>query len=200
MSTTLGCRYTQGIIDGISKKASELLSTPGAIGFAPGLAPQARTVISKSHSGFHTVVPGKGGRFSCDNCPNYKSLSICSHTVAVAEVNHVLPQFIACLNKGKGVRPNLTKLLTSDMPAGRGRKGNQAPRKRKTSASVTNAVEVLSTLPGVSSSATASIQLPITHSGTSATPWSFPLDLPSPFSLPLPMTMQNVSADTYSGM
>ena len=89
------------------------------------------------------------------------------------EVNHVLPQFIACLNKGKGVRPNLTKLLTSDMPAGRGRKGNQAPRKRKTSASVTNAVEVLPTLPGVSSSATASIQLPITHSGTSATPWSF---------------------------
>jgi len=193
-----GLSVPQGIVDGIWKKASELLSTPGAIGFAPGLAPQARTVISKTHSGFHTVVPGKGGRFSCDNCPNYKSLGICSHTVAVAEVNHVLPQFIACLNKGKGVRPNLTKLLTSDMPAGRGRKGNQAPRKRKTSVGVTNAVEVLPTLPGVSSSAAASMLPLITHSSPSATPWSSPLDLPSPFSLP-PPTMQNVSAETYSG-
>lgn len=38
--------------------------------------------------------------------------------VFVAEVNHVLPQFIAWLKKAKGVTPNLTMLLTSDMPPG----------------------------------------------------------------------------------
>jgi len=64
-----GLSVPQGIVDGIWKKASELLSTPGAIGFAPGLAPQARTVISKTRSGFHTVVPGKGGQFPVITAP-----------------------------------------------------------------------------------------------------------------------------------
>ena len=60
---------SSGVFEGIWKKASELLTTEGAIAVA-----QARTVISKSRPGFHTIVPGKGGRFFCDNCPNYKSL------------------------------------------------------------------------------------------------------------------------------
>jgi len=51
-----GLSVPQGIIDRIWKKASELLSTPGAMCFAPGLAPQACAVISKTHSGFHTFI------------------------------------------------------------------------------------------------------------------------------------------------
>ena len=107
------------------------MTSEGAIAAAPGLASRARTVISRSRPGFHTVVPGKGGRFTCDNCPNYKSLGICSHTVAVAETNGMLHDFITWFRKSKNVTPNLTKLLTSDMPQGRGRKGGKCPRKRK---------------------------------------------------------------------
>lgn len=72
-----GLSIPQGILEGIWKKASELLSLPGAIGFTPGLPPQAQTVIKRSGSGFHTVIPGKAGQFSCDDCINYMSLSIC---------------------------------------------------------------------------------------------------------------------------
>ena len=122
---------SSGVFEGIWKKASELLMSEGAIATAPGLASQARTVISKTRPGFHTVVPGKGGRFACDNCPNYKSLGICSHMVAVAEVNGMLSDFLDWFRRSKNVTPNLTKLLTSDMPQGRGRKGGKGPRKRK---------------------------------------------------------------------
>ena len=79
-------------------------------------------------------MPGKGGRFACDNCLNYKSLGICSHTVAVAEANGMLPVLITWFRKSKNVTPNLTKLLTLDMPQGRGRKGGKGPRKIKDTA------------------------------------------------------------------
>ena len=85
---------SSSIFEGIWKKASELLTSDGVIAAARGLVSQARTIISKSRPGFHTVVPGKGGGFACDNCPNYKSLGICSHTVAVADANGMLPDFI----------------------------------------------------------------------------------------------------------
>ena len=65
------------------------------------------------------AVPKKGGDFSCDaNCPNWKSLGLCSHTVAVAEVNHNLATFSAARRKKK--QPgNLTNFLTATMPWGR---------------------------------------------------------------------------------
>ena len=135
---------SSSVFEGIWNKATELLTLEGAIAAAPGLASQARTVISKSRLGFHTVVPGKGGRFTCDNCPNYKSLGICSHTVAVAEANGVLPEFITWFRRSKNVTPNLTKLLTSDMPQGRGRKGGKGPRRRKdTTGEILNRVSLL---------------------------------------------------------
>ena len=75
--------------------------------------------------------PTRGGGFSCDSsCPNWKSLSFCSHTVAVAEVNGKLQQFVAFLQK-KAKAPSVTKLVTFSMPRSRGRKGGAAPCRRK---------------------------------------------------------------------
>ena len=68
------------------------------------------------------VLPKMGGDFSCDaKCPNWKAMAICSHTVAVAEVNGKLQQFLSHKKRKRGV--NVTKLLTTSMPRGRGRKG-----------------------------------------------------------------------------
>ena len=100
------------VLAGIWDKAVELLSTEGAIASAPGIQPRLGQF---SRSGFHTVVPGKGGTFKCENCPNFKSVG---------------SQFIACLKKSKGT-PNVTKLVTSDMPSSRGRKSHNAPRKKQ---------------------------------------------------------------------
>ena len=77
-------------LEGVWKKAHELLNTEGAIAPAPGQAPkaEARMVLSYSGKAPHMVLPRKGGDFSCDgSCPNWKALGICSHSVVVAEIN-----------------------------------------------------------------------------------------------------------------
>ena len=106
-------------LEGVWAKASELVNTSNAIVPAPGQDPEARMVLSYSGKLPHMVTPTKGGGFSCDsNCPNWKAMGICSHTVAVAEVNKKLQPFLSSKKK-KGV--NFTKLLTTSMPKGRGR-------------------------------------------------------------------------------
>ena len=67
---------------------------------APGYPSEARTVQSVSKTGFHLVTPGNNSKFNCD-CANYRSLSICSHVVAVAEVNGKLNQFVKWYRKAK---------------------------------------------------------------------------------------------------
>ena len=61
-----------------------------------------------------------------DDCPQYKSASLCSHVVAAALHNEQLTQLVLSDKKVK-CTPNLTKLATSEMPKGRGRKGGKAP-------------------------------------------------------------------------
>ena len=77
------------------------------------------------------VTPTKGGGFACDsNCPNWKSLGLCSHTVAVAQVNGKLEQYISLVKKTKRI-PNVIALVTSTMPKGQGKKGGVPSRSRK---------------------------------------------------------------------
>ena len=118
-------------VEGIWKKANELIRNPYAIVPAPGQTPESRMVLSYSGKVPHLVTPTKGGGFSRDgNCPNWKSLGFCSHSIAVAELNEKLDIFITYLCK-KNKSPNVTTLIESQMPSGRGRKGNVAPRTRK---------------------------------------------------------------------
>lgn len=87
----------------------------------------------KSSSGQrpHLVIRKRTGQYCCDGtCPNWKSLGICSHSVAAAEDNSDLQSFVTWFAKAKKV-PNITQLATSQMPAGRGRKGSVPPRKRR---------------------------------------------------------------------
>ena len=92
---------------------------------------EARMVLSRSGQRPHLVVPCKGGKYKCDpDCANFKSLGICSHSVVVAEVNKKLSEFLASVKKAKK-KPNFTQLAVHDIPVGCGRKGGQAPRKRK---------------------------------------------------------------------
>ena len=93
-------------------------------------------VISKSGKQPHLVLPKKNGGMACDDdCPQYKSASLCSHVVAAALHNEQLTQLVLPDKKVKRT-PNLTKLATSEMPKGRGRKGGKAPAIRKASVPV----------------------------------------------------------------
>ena len=118
-------------IQGIWKKAEELLAQPNAVVTAPGFDASVKMVASKSGKRPHLVKSGKGGRVSCDSdCPNWRSLNICSHTVAVAETNNCLPQYIDFYRKSKHL-PSITQLVLTGLPTGIGKKGNRISRKRK---------------------------------------------------------------------
>lgn len=121
------------VLEAIWNKARHLLTEPNAVLPAPGCDSSSRMVKSTSGSRPHLVVRKKSGQFCCDStCPNWRSLGICAHSVAAAEDNHNLYSFVTWFAKAKKI-PNLTQLTTSQMPAGRGRKGGVPPRKiRKT--------------------------------------------------------------------
>ena len=76
-------------VEGIWNKAVKLLQEENAIVPAPGQSPEARMVLSYTGKTPHMVTPTKGGGFSCDsNCPNWKSLGVCAHSVAVAQTEN----------------------------------------------------------------------------------------------------------------
>lgn len=124
-------------LHGLWKKANDLIRCSNSIAPAPRLDKEARMVLSYSGNTPRVVVPNK---FSCDvDCPIWKSLGLCSHTVVVTEVNHKLESFLAARRKKKQQPGNLTNLLTTTMPKGRGCKRGSAPRSRKP---VTSKVEM----------------------------------------------------------
>ena len=55
------------VLEGIWKKARELVGDPHKLVPAPGCSPLARMVASKTSKGPHLVTPGKDGRFACNS-------------------------------------------------------------------------------------------------------------------------------------
>ena len=109
------------VIVAIWSKATKLLHEVNAVVLAPGYDNAARIVKSCSGTRPHLVLRKRSGQYCCDSaCPNWRSLGICAHSVA----------YVTWFSKAKKT-PNLTKLATTNMPAGRGRKGGVPPRKRR---------------------------------------------------------------------
>jgi hypothetical protein len=136
-------------LEGLWDKAIKLINSNNSIVSAPGHDPEARMVLSYSGKVSHLVTPKKGGDFSCDSsCPSWKAMGICSHSVAVAEINKKMPQFLSVRKRKRSV--NVTNLLTTNMPKGRGRKGGAAPRSRKPPLSVSGRIEM--SIPSTSTS------------------------------------------------
>ena len=136
-----GVRVPLNCLEGIWSKAAELLKTSGAIVPAPGIGSNAKFVLSRHGQKPHLVQARKGHSFACDDdCPNWRALHICSHSVAVAELCGKLQEFVTCCKKTMKA-PNLTRFADATMPRGRGRKGTVCPRKRKQSLPVERVVE-----------------------------------------------------------
>ena len=117
-------------LQGMWDKAEKLLGIAGGITPAPGSDAKAKMVLSLSSDIPHFVRYKESGQYYCDSaCIRWKSANICGHTLAVAEVNNDLQQFLHWYST-KGNSPNITKLAMEGMPSGRGRKGGQSKRKR----------------------------------------------------------------------
>ena len=101
-TVAVAVRIPLNCLEGIWSKAAELLKTEGAIVSAPGVGSGAKFVLSYSGQRPHLVMPKKGNAFACDqDCPNWKALSVCAHTVAVAELCGKLQEFTASFKKAK---------------------------------------------------------------------------------------------------
>jgi hypothetical protein len=124
---------SKDILTKIATSADETMKK-GNIAELPGAAHDTIIVPSKSKpTSPHVVVLYSNGKVECKDCPGYSSLSICSHVlVACLKKGHLakyLKWLTAAKRKKGGV--NYSQAITFGMPAGRGRKGSKAPRKRQ---------------------------------------------------------------------
>ena len=117
-------------------KASELIFSTSQILPAPGSSSFSRMVASKSQKKPHYVLRSSDGQFECDeNCEAFKQRYTCAHSVAAAEDNKMLIEFIekyalfSRTSKGSRiVAPNFTRLSMSSLPhRTAGQKGGKAP-------------------------------------------------------------------------
>ena len=115
-------------------KAEYLVNNPKMISNVPGHeSPYSRMVTASSKEIPHFVSVPKEftGQFICDShCPMFASYKICSHTLAAAEVNGQLADFLLWFNKTLR-RANLTKLSDIGMPTTSGKKKKSTTYKRK---------------------------------------------------------------------
>lgn len=121
------------------KEARELVGSPGYIlPVAGSSCPFAKQVFNSKQPSKSLVVtrrPTKqsttGYVFECDRiCPQYSYLGLCCHTVATAESNKVLKEYLEILEKNTSL-PNLHQLSpTVSGRKGAGRKGSKPVRCR----------------------------------------------------------------------
>ena len=142
-------------------KAFELIRN-GSVVVAPCFSTKARMVGSKSMKQPHFVNTSKDDEilFECDNnCSGFSHRHICAHTIAAAEHNTDLEDYLDDFGKfvktSKGYRvasPNFSKVSMSGLPRGTaGRKGSKAPQKkavkRRNVVDEENRTDIINTLP-----------------------------------------------------
>ena len=99
----------RSILESMWKKAAEIVHSEGYITTIPGdSGGTGRVVAGFSTSVPHIVTPGwkSTSTFCCDaKCTRYAAYRFCSHTLAVAEVNGCLPNYLEDI---KGLNIKLT--------------------------------------------------------------------------------------------
>lgn len=120
----------------IFKRAEFLLNEPGAVMKAASNEERMRTVKSRYGEDPLIVKPQKKNKnlFEC-NCKMFKGFGVCADTIAVAEDNGVLIEYVGALGKkfqrSKRV-PNLTAAMDSDLNiAYRGHKPNEVQKRQE---------------------------------------------------------------------
>lgn len=111
----------QHLKESIWKKAQDLVEDEAAIVKAPG-EECAWCVKSYSNKRPHYVRKSKCGGFLCDEqCLSYKSLKLCSHTVALAIKMECMDRFTKWHSTIK-YKPNVTALVETGKPSSAGKK------------------------------------------------------------------------------
>ena len=123
----------------IWKKAKELVEDDTAIVQAPG-EDTAWCVKSYSNKRPHYVRMAKCGGFICDEqCLSYKSMKICSHTVALCIKLNCVDKFVKWYRTMK-CKPNLTALVDTGKASGAGKKSARRGVSKKSSSEIKKVV------------------------------------------------------------
>jgi hypothetical protein len=125
-----GLNLHKEVVSGIWEKAEKLVNMERGLQPAASSDSSAWSVQSFSSPIPHFVTSKESGQFMCDpRCPQWESLKICSHTVAVAEKIGKLSPFLHWYNTTIK-QLNVTSVGMLNMPKGRGQKGGVPKRKR----------------------------------------------------------------------
>ena len=136
----LKSKLTESHISTLWRKASTLKSTASATCLQPTLSLSASTSDSKkafivtSFSGTapHTVVVTAKGNVVC-NCSGYSSSKICCHSLAVADKEHCLMEFLEKFGKNSVKTTNISTLAnTGRNRTVSGKKGQHHKTRRRT--------------------------------------------------------------------
>ena len=136
------CVIDIGILDSIWEKAAQLAHTEGFVTPIPGeFGEKEKMVASSSSMQPHMVTVGRKNNnvFVCDcHCPRYTAYKLCPHTIAVAEINGCLKEFIKEIKKSKSCA-NMSKLAYHGLQGGAGEKGGKPkPKRRRYSSNVSD--------------------------------------------------------------
>ena len=125
-----GLNVHKEVLDGMWEKAGKLISMERGLQQAASTDNSAWSVQSFSSPVPHFVTSKDNGQFMCDpQCPQWTSLKICSHTLAVAEKTGRLSLFLQW-HTTTWQQANVTCVGMLNMPKGRGQKGGVPKRKR----------------------------------------------------------------------
>ena len=110
------------ILQGIFRKATDLLREDGAVVRAP-TPDESYSVKSSTNPRQPHLTQKKGVKVSCDiHCEGYRAFELCAHSLAVASHTNILEKYITSYNEKKTKKTNLLKLSTTGLPKSRGRK------------------------------------------------------------------------------
>lgn len=115
---------SQTVVKDIFAKAGKLLQCEGNVVQAPGSDGKLFFVLNSyaKTTPHHVSIAGNKSQYVCDaNCIKWVTHKICPHTVAVAEYQQQLQNFLNWFNN-KSKQPKYTSLANFNMPASRGKK------------------------------------------------------------------------------
>lgn len=101
---------SSGVLDGIWAKAELLITSENSIVNVPWMKTQVKAKLVKSSSAEQPhLVKAIGDHYKCDDrCQMFKGFSLCSHVVAVAQLNGELAAFLA--EYSHKIAPNLSAI------------------------------------------------------------------------------------------
>ena len=174
-----GLNLHKEVLSGIWEKAEKLINMERGLQHAASSDSSARSVQSFSSPVPHFVTSKESGQFMCDpQCPQWESLKICSHTVAVAEKMGRLSPFL-CWYTATNQRVNVTSVGMLNMPKGRGQKGG-VPKRKRARKTAPEPEQITSRLSLASSSSTVGPSTSTPHMESNIGPFSDILNYYSP--------------------